>query len=90
MGCRISTNSPRVPEFRLYPKPTDFYFGSMITIEKIEQTLKQFPDEIQQVLLADFMTTIGDLFRTIGFSVITDASLAELYKRLLNPEDKKD
>lgn len=53
------------------------------------ESLKSFPAEIQQIVVADILTTISELFKVMGFAVIQDPNLQALYRRLLEPDEKK-
>ena len=45
-----------------------------------------FPPEIQTAFAADMLSAIGDLFKIAGIQAIRQTSIAELYERLLGPQ----
>ena len=63
----------------------------MLGMINVKDAFDNFPREIQSALIADILSTIGDLFKQMGLEVVRNTSIGELYQSLLNPSkvDKK-
>jgi len=60
----------------------NFLIGvSLFTIDK---DLAGFPQDIKAAIIADMMSSIGELFKAVGMEAIRNTSIADLYKKLLS------
>lgn len=62
-----------------------FIFVGLTGGGKVTESLSNISTDIQNALVADVMSAIGDLFKVIGMESIKNTSIAELYQSLLKP-----
>lgn len=53
--------------------------------DNFAEALKDYPDAIQKALMADILSTLGEILKLVGSNLMRDVSITDLYKLLLNP-----